>query len=377
MADKEMAELPYIEELDGEECKKLRTLWEEVFWEDSEKFTDYYFQEKAARNHAFVLKIKEEHVSMLYLSPYPVLMRVGNGFAEWEINYVVGVATREKCRHRGYMDMLLRKALAFLREKEQPFTFLMPADPEIYRPYQFSYIYDKKIYLVKENAGKNIVLPEQTKPYDLYSLAEYASSYLMKNYDVFIRRDGAYYYGMEKELKAQNGGISLLWGEDGAIEGYFLYTEEEGKGEIQEAVFSGNKEACPVYDSGKKQPVIMARITDVGSMLSLLRTENGEIVLSVKIGDAILPENSGIWNCRITPEQAYADKEKDIPLKEEEGGKIFFECGTDIARLAGWVFGYRKAEECFDFSECADSGRVLDKIKKIKQLSRVFINEIV
>ena len=48
-----MEEMIKIEELEGEDCLKLRDLWEEVFWEDSQAFTDYYFQEKAVRNHAF------------------------------------------------------------------------------------------------------------------------------------------------------------------------------------------------------------------------------------------------------------------------------------------------------------------------------------
>ena len=63
---------------------------------------------------------------------------------EQEIYYIVGVATKEKYRHRGYMDRILKAALSFIRKKEQPFAFLMPANPNIYLPYQFTYIYDKE-----------------------------------------------------------------------------------------------------------------------------------------------------------------------------------------------------------------------------------------
>ena len=45
-----MLEIPRVEEvtMEGEECISLRPLWEEVFWEDSKEFTDYYFEEKAS-----------------------------------------------------------------------------------------------------------------------------------------------------------------------------------------------------------------------------------------------------------------------------------------------------------------------------------------
>ena len=95
-----MPERIRIQELEGKECLSLRLLWEEVFWEDSREFTDYYFEEKAEGNHGFVLRIGEEDVSMLYLSPYTMMLREGDLFTGREINYIVGVATKEKYRHR-------------------------------------------------------------------------------------------------------------------------------------------------------------------------------------------------------------------------------------------------------------------------------------
>ena len=92
-----MEEMIKIEELEGEDCLKLRDLWEEVFWEDSQAFTDYYFQEKAVRNHAFALKNGQEYVAMLYLSPYPVMLRAGEQFVCREINYIVGVYGIWRC----------------------------------------------------------------------------------------------------------------------------------------------------------------------------------------------------------------------------------------------------------------------------------------
>ncbi len=357
-----MPERIRIQELEGKECLSLRLLWEEVFWEDSREFTDYYFEEKAEGNHGFVLRIGEEDVSMLYLSPYTMMLREGDLFTGREINYIVGVATKEKYRHRGYMDRILRESLMYLRKKGQPFTFLMPANAEIYRPYQFSYIYDKEIYFLKKAVK---VRPLEEK--EFAKLAEYASSRLEKTYHVFIKRDIAYYKKMEKELQAQNGGFYLLYGKNAEIKGYLAYTEEEGKGDIQEAVIEEGVMDCPVYASGKKQPAIMARIVDVKSMISMLRSRSGDIFCVMKIEDPVLTENGGIWECRITPGASTA-------CKKESGA---FECTIQIEQLASWIFGYQKTKECFRFPDERKKTDVLCKLEEIIKYPAVFINEIV
>lgn len=368
-----MEEMIKIEELEGEDCLKLRDLWEEVFWEDSQAFTDYYFQEKAVRNHAFALKNGQEYVAMLYLSPYPVMLRAGKQFVCREINYIVGVATKKEYRHRGYMDRLLKEALAFIRAKGQPFVFLMPADPRIYMPYQFTYIYDRGIYRMRaENNSPEIrSLTEE----EFHILSDCASSFLKEHCDVFIRRDSLYYRGMEKELRVQNGGICFRAGTGKEAEGYFFYTEEEGKGEILEAVLPKGDGEWSIYNSGKKEPAIMGRIVDVKSMLSLMRAKKEEIFCSMLIKDPIFPENEGIWKCRVTVGEAFINKEEKGVL---DGGKQpGYECEAGIEQLTAWVFGYKEAEESFRFSDKEDREATICKLRGIRRLCRVFINEIV
>ena len=41
-----------ITKIVGEACKTARSLWEEVFYEDSVQFTDYYFENKAIFDEA-------------------------------------------------------------------------------------------------------------------------------------------------------------------------------------------------------------------------------------------------------------------------------------------------------------------------------------
>ncbi len=337
--------------LKGEKCKELRPLWEEVFSEDSEVFTEYYFKEKAAGNYGYALEREEGAAAMLYLSPYPVMLRRGGAFACREINYIVGVATQKECRHRGCMDRLLKEALRDMHGKAQPFTFLMPADPAIYRPYQFTYIYDRMEYEVRDSfagftekavkgkqagtlagasgaeggqrctfVGKIGDRPDKAwKAAFFKRLAIAAESHLEQRYDVFIRRDTDYFQIMEKELQAQQGGI-WAFEEGGTIRGYVFYAQEMGKPEIQESLWDKgeNSDACPVKATGVKTPVIMARIVDVRAMLSLLWVERGEVSVDICVSDPILEGNNGIWECDFAKEKTSVRKKRPLEWKSAE-----------------------------------------------------------
>lgn len=379
--------------LKKKECLELRPLWEEVFFEDSVEYTDFYFREKAGRNTAFILRGDEgKAIAMLHLSPYDLELRLGNAFACIRANYIVGVATLKEHRHKGYMDALLRASFEEMYQARQPFAFLMPASPRIYEPYQFVYIYDKKEFRVNPALIKRKELAAASEPSvkweaavmkekEIPEIVHYVNRYLKDNYDVFIRRDEEYYRTLVKELKAQNGAFYLIRERsrdtrEGALKGYFLYTEEEGKGDVQEALsFQRNENIVGrngiVKETGTK-PIIMARIIHVQTMLSLLRirTEAGEdeegIVLNISITDSLLPDNSGIWHCRIGKDNASAVK----------NAKTDADCAITIECLASWVFGYKEAEECFTFPEGICKEDLVCRIKRIKTLPKVLINEI-
>ena len=371
-ASRPEAALFRAERLEGEACRKLRPLWEEVFHEDSKEFTDYYFREKAHRNHGYVLRKGEAAAAMLYLSPYPMMIRTGDSFSCREINYIVGVATKAEYRHRGCMDRLLKEALQDMYGKGHPFTFLMPADPEIYYPYQFAYIYSRaERCMPRRLPGGFRLCGSLGSGTDLRHLADFARNCLERDYDMFIRRDEAYFGLMEKELKAQRGGIYLKEGTNG-IEGYYLYTQEGEKREVQEAVFSGEEpwEDCPMGRAETVKPVIMARIADVRAMLSLLRAEE-EVRLDISVADPILTGNRGVWECFFSEKRAEIAK-KDARRKHPCG------LAVSIEALTAWIFGYGETEACFRFAGTAGEKKELqNKLYKIKRLGRVLLNEIV
>lgn len=392
-----------LKELDGRECLKLRPLWKEVFHEDSREFTEYYFAEKAARNHAFALEKGNRFLSMVHLAPYDMMVRTGENFACVRTSYIVGVATKEQYRHRGFMDRLLKHSLSWLYEREQPFAFLMPASPEIYRPYQFTYIYDREEYrpvrsgragagLYAASAADDGFSAAVLREGEIPQLVDYVNQRLRSRMDVFVRRDEAYYRTMQKELLAQNGELFLLRKESGEgggdgtkeIAGYYLYTQEE-KPEILEAVWDGEREIFQVKE--KRKPVIMARIVHLERMLSLLRTKEGEADFSIKVLDPLLPENNSVFLCRVTACSARISRREEPEASEKKNGaEKTAECFVTVDQLTAWLFGYRRTEECF--SPCPDEAKgsgtdgtdwqeTLCKLNRIRTLRRVFINEIV
>ena len=113
-----------------ENIDAIRDLWQEAF-HDPEAFADYYFEQVFPKNQVLVAKEKDGIRSMLHLNPY-----VWN-CQQIIFHYIVGVATRENCRRQGYMARCLTKALQDMEGNGEPFTYLMPANPEYYKPFQF------------------------------------------------------------------------------------------------------------------------------------------------------------------------------------------------------------------------------------------------
>lgn len=252
---------------------ETRPLWEEVFSEDSVSFTEYYFRTKAALNTTFVCRLLSvssakfpsasdselsadmqetdasvgEIVSMVHLTPYDVTI---DGIV-YPSFYIVGVATKAAHRHRGLMAALLKHAFAYAKDSHCPFVFLMPADPAIYEPFGFSYIYSrpqyeapqiirqKEVYISRFPLGELQIRCLETAASfsELSQLSEFAGRTLAEQFDYYLTRTPSYYETLLAELASQNGCI-YIFTMNGNMEGYFLYAKEEEKPFVQELLFS-------------------------------------------------------------------------------------------------------------------------------------------
>lgn len=241
-----LMELPMPRYLLQEEKKLSRPLYETVFSEDTKQFVDYYYQYKTRDNEILALEEDGRIVSMLHLNPYTMIV---NGY-EARSSYIVAVATHRDYRHRGYMRLLLERALRDTAARRMPFVFLMPASESIYAPFDFVWI------------CPHTALPARVEGMD----ADGQNRYLAARYQMFCKRDERYMENQNAEKKAEAG--------------------EASEGEI---------------------PPYMARITDVSQMLRMV---NGihEQELILKIKDDIIRENNGFFRWELGREQSSAEK---------------------------------------------------------------------
>ena len=406
--------------LKQQEHGKTRLLWEKVFQEDSKAFLDYYYFFKTRENSVYVVEEDEEIRSMLHLNPF--LIQVGEG--QFDVRYIIAVATEESYRKRGYMGMLLRKAMQAMYQEKQPFTFLMPAAEAIYTPYDFRFVYDQNVwkYTVVEKQEQKSLPVSEAGIGDGADLAAFFMEYFSERFQMYAVRDEQYYQTMLFEQQSENGGIAILKRSE-KIVGCFLYGDEDGL-EIREPLYlkeyetefwaavgkvcekHGQKEAL-VYagiseeekigtvEFQKQKPTIMVRILHLESLLRLLKTKAGEqIDCSFAVLDSILTQNSRVWKLQSSPigeseEGEEAVKEADV-AKEVEKQRLS-DCETkiyvretedsegvlSIAALTSLLFGYKSVEEVAEEPDVFLSERLKGELKKIQPFDKIYLNEIV
>lgn len=318
-----------IQRVEGKQCLALESLWREVFFEDSDKFTNYYYKVKAEKNIGLavmqgdvnsvseekngvdqekgeLIQSEQSYVAMMFLTPYQIQIEE----KRQQLSYIIGVATKESFRHRGLMNQLLQESFRLMHEKRQAFTYLMPANPAIYTPYQFRYIYQKPVWRLKGELqieeillGKTIYCKEDSQisisccktDEELEAVAVFANQWLSDSMQVYAVRTKEYYEVQLQEIEAQNGGIITLK-KDGQMIGFFLYAKEGDTVEIQEAMMLPEYKQHEPWYVQETKPIIMARIIHVEEMLSFVRSEI-EQTIYLKIEDQLLKENNGIYQC--------------------------------------------------------------------------------
>lgn len=258
-----------LRKLEKQEHIKTRKLWEEVFTEDTPEFLNYYYSVKTLENEIYVIEEDGEIVSMLHLNPYQ--MRIGNDI--FQTHYIVAVATDENYRKRGYMAALLNHTMQVMKDRGEPFTFLMPAAEAIYKPFGFEFIYEQKRGYITGKAykddGMKFELAEQK---DCQKIADFTNE-LLREYDVVTWRDASYYETLLQEQASENGGI-LLAREREKIVGVFCFAKEK-QIEIREPLYKQKEileyavycltedETSSVFCTGygnETKPMIMAKV---------------------------------------------------------------------------------------------------------------------
>ncbi len=313
-------ELRYLEQSEKE---RSRELYERCFPEDTEAFMDYYYAEKCKDNQILVLEEQDELISMMHLNPFQICMYGHDA----TVHYIVAVATAEEYRRRGYAVELMKQAFHDLYQAQEPFVFLMPANPDYYYSSGFEY-WENQIELKQDQdtiwrEGQRIAAAKEK---DCQELAEYSNGVLEKKFDLYVKKDEAYYKRLLKEQHSEDGQVVVIRQAketdamaEGEICGTFCFDRECGV-EIREPIMT---DSCTEYI----HPLMMGRILNLERFCGMIRSTEKRC-MEVEIRDTMIPENNGRFRILI----------------DENGGQavrvhgLRTECSMDIAEFGKLIF---------------------------------------
>lgn len=348
-----------IQYLKQDEKWKSRGLWEAVFTEDSTEFVDFYYEEKAKRNRILAAEEEGEIVAMLHRNPWDIVVKD----RLWRCDYIAGVATAKKWRHQGYMSRLLAKSFSDMYVEGMGFCFLLPVNPDIYRPFDFTFISGQPELSMNDKGMRGLVGREFLEHGgECREAAGFAGKFLEERYEVYAMRDEEYYRLLKKEVKCTGGDLLLLKtkDEEERLAGiYAYYGEEEEQRELL---------CFPDYvmESAPQKPGYMGRIVNLEEFVSVIRLkessqmEQAEFVIEVT--DRQIRQNHGVFRWTL-------DKNGSSLKKIREAGPIpLFTVG--IGELTAWLLGFsdggpQAPEGCQSAAEL------------IQPLAGVFFDEIV
>lgn len=347
-----------IRYLSQQEKQDTRSLYEAAFPEDSEAFTDYYYQWKIIDNEVIVMEEEAPlesvffHV-MIHVNPYALWM----GGIVKKIPYLVAVATHARVRRQGKMGRVMRRLLQDLEHKEVPFAFLLPADPAYYQGQGFVFFpcgvwsgigfYQQK-GLVQAASVEDSYLDvrwQRAGMSDGAAMAAFANRILEERCALFIRRDPYYYKRLQTETVVEHGGVLLLRTAR-KICGILVYAVVESddqrarRAEVKELLLErlvSMEEAERICRNALKDAKemiddvcfpashMMVRITSLRTVVPLLKNHSSQVI-KVKVKDAIIDANNGCFQIetgrtggtikRITAAQA--KREMDISQLTQE-----------------------------------------------------------
>jgi len=133
-------EIKYLDKSDQKEINELKDLWKIVFSE-RDIFIKWYFDEIPDSNRTtYLLKVDGHIASTLQVLKYDFCLfghKVKGG-------YIAGVGTMPEHRKKGFLSMLLKKALNDMYNEGFVFANLIPTNPAYYKSSGFESVYKCK-----------------------------------------------------------------------------------------------------------------------------------------------------------------------------------------------------------------------------------------
>ena len=326
-------------------------------------------------NLVFAGRENMETVSSLYLAPH----YTGRGEELCEIK---NVFTKEKFRRRGNMDALMKEAFQCMQSEAEPYTFLRPMEEKYFVPYGFVKVEERSgiringlrlnddlLRTANETEGEFHLLVKDSEDYrirpvsekDAGIVANFINDRLKNQSDCYILQSAHTVMNLKNTCKEKGGNLFLVECKNSlcCVFAYTLVKQEiVNEADGKSTAFSDKR---PVFmlctDEFKKEdlfledpdPIVtMARIIDVKAILSTVQCPK-EFVMALRIFDERIVENAGLYmlHCGPMGGKLSAIKIGDSEMKNAEGEKLSAEGEITIENLTRFLFGFKKAQDCF------------------------------
>ena len=347
-----------IRYLKQEEKGESRALWEKVFAEDSQSFIEYYYSDRVRKNK-ILTAWKEDHVvAMLHRNPYEVVVKD----RLWKADYIAGVATDPDYRHQGLMRRLLSRCFSDMYMERMGFCFLVPADPAIYFPFDFTYICDLPEADLNEKGRMHLSRRAFVERSDeCREAARFVGKQLEKRYEVYTLRDEEYYQNLSREVRSDRGDLILLFTRDERerLAGVWAYYGETAANQRELICLPDF-----VKETGPLKPAVMGRIIHLEQFVSVIRLKEecpvSEMELLIEVKDDFIRPNDGVFRWRLGQEGSSL-----VPVRA--GEKIRPHLSLGISEMTSWLFG------CGIPTVPEDRRSMVERIRPLKG---VFFDEI-
>ena len=345
-----------IRKLDQSEPGKTRSLWEQVFSEDSQEFVDYYYYIKTKDNTIYVIEEDDEIRAMLQLNPYQVKLQE-SVVPSYDFRFV-------------YEQKQIELDEAFFSARKE---------------------YKNDEY---RNISQERIVDRDARFMDAGKMAAFVEENFSDCWNVVALRNAQYYQTQILEQQSEFGGMRLVFEEEKLV-CIYAYAKEEGL-EIREPLYLEGKEdlfwasvdglreqeeKVSVYGlkeapdwpddetfAYKEKPLIMIRIVHLQELFSKMKIPSEcEIHCSFAVIDPVLHKNSRIWKL------SSSKGEESLSVSETEDSQGVL----SIAALTEILFGYKTPEEIRAEESVILTEELEEELKKLQNFCPIFLNEIV
>lgn len=205
-------------------------LWRDNFSDETKETTDFYFDYCYHPEYTYVLKNKNEIVSVCQIIPYQVM----KDHTIQSYDFIAGVCTRKEYEGQGCMKKLLSYILN--QPEHQGNLYLQAYIPDIYRSLGFSISHYQQIIEVKQEAYTNEKPLQRKENYTGTDLLNLYNKFV-KNFNEYRIRDIHYYedyFIPRTNIFNQN---IIMFEENRESVGYIVYEKNKHSITIYEIIY--------------------------------------------------------------------------------------------------------------------------------------------